>query len=225
MSMPAVQPGETSMLDGVRAEARAAPESGIVEVMNYGRRRGGVMPLWAGEGDLPTPPFIAEAATRALAAGETFYTWQRGIPELREALARYHERLYGRVFSSEEFFVTGSGMQAIQIALTMAVGAGDEILIPTPAWPNAAAAAGVLGAKVVSVPMRFGNSGWTLDMERLEASVRPRTRALFVVSPSNPTGWTATREDIKAMLALSRHHGLWIIADETYARFWYGKGN
>jgi hypothetical protein len=127
MSMPTVQPGETSMLDRLRAEARAAPESGIVEVMNYGRRRGGVVPLWAGEGDLPTPPFIAEAATRALAAGETFYTQQRGIPELREALARCHSRLYGREFSSDEFFVTGSGMQAIQIALAMTAGVGDEV--------------------------------------------------------------------------------------------------
>ena len=66
--------------------------------MNYGRRRGGVMGLWAGEGDLPTPDFISQEAARALAAGETFYTWQRGIPELREALARYHTRLYGRAF-------------------------------------------------------------------------------------------------------------------------------
>ncbi|HEX2654994.1 MAG TPA: pyridoxal phosphate-dependent aminotransferase [Xanthobacteraceae bacterium] len=214
-----------TLTDGLRLEARLAPESGIVEAMNYGRRREGLIPLWAGEGDLATPAFIAEAATRALAAGETFYTWQRGIPELREALARYHGQLYARSFSPEEFFVTGSGMQAIQIALAMTVGAGDDILIPTPAWPNAAAAAGVLGAKTVSVPMRFGNSGWTLDMERLEASVGPRTRALFVVSPSNPTGWTATREDIHAMLALSRRHGLWIIADETYARFWYGEGH
>ena len=68
----------------MRPAARQAPESGIVEAMNYGRRRGGVIPLWTGEGDMPTPAFIAEAATRSLAAGETFYTWQRGIPELRE---------------------------------------------------------------------------------------------------------------------------------------------
>jgi hypothetical protein len=62
--------------------ALRAPESGIVDIMNYGRRKGGVMPLWAGEGDLPTPDFIAEAATASLAEGETFYTWQRGLPEL-----------------------------------------------------------------------------------------------------------------------------------------------
>src|SRR5918912_1156850 len=99
-----------SLIEALAVPARHAPESGIVEVMNYGRRRGGVMGLWAGEGDLATPAFITEAATRSLAAGETFYTWQRGIPELREALARYHAPLYGRAFSPDEFFVNEYGM-------------------------------------------------------------------------------------------------------------------
>src|ERR1700742_3429713 len=105
------------LADALRREASAAPESGIVEVANYGRGRAGLIPLWIGEGDLPTPSFICDAATRALAAGETFYTWQRGIPELRQALARYHTMLYGRPFSADEFYVTGSGMQAIQIGM------------------------------------------------------------------------------------------------------------
>jgi aspartate/methionine/tyrosine aminotransferase len=215
---------QMTLTDALSRAARTAPESGIVEVMNYGRSRGGVTPLWAGEGDLPTPAFICEAATRSLAAGETFYTWQRGIPPLREALARYHATLYGRAFSPEEFFVTGSGMQAIQIALAMVAGSGDEVLIPTPTWPNAAAASGVIGARAVEVPMSFGNDGWSLDFERLAGAVSPKTRALFIVSPSNPTGWTATRDDLAALLSLARRHGLWIIADETYARFWYGEG-
>ena len=72
--------------------------------------------------------------------------------------------------------------------------------------------------------MSFGNDGWTLDFERLTAAITPRTRALVVVSPSNPTGWTATLDDLKFLLALARKHDLWIIADETYARFWYGGG-
>jgi aspartate/methionine/tyrosine aminotransferase len=225
MIAPAAQPHlPASLVDALRAQARAAPDSGIVEVMNYGRSREGVIPLWAGEGDMPTPPFITEAATRSLAAGETFYTWQRGIPELRAALARYHARVYGREFSPEEFFVTGSGMQAIQIALAMTAGVGDEVLIPTPTWPNAAATAGIIGAKPVEVPMTFGNAGWTLDLDRLAGAVTPRTRALFVVSPSNPTGWTATSAELAALIALARRHGLWIIADETYGRFWYGDG-
>jgi aspartate/methionine/tyrosine aminotransferase len=225
MAAPAVQSPSPSFAEALSRAAREAPESGIVEVMNYGRRRGGVMGLWAGEGDTPTPAFIAEAATRALAAGETFYTWQRGIPELRESLARYHGRIYGRTFSPEEFFITGSGMQAIAIALALVAGAGDEVVIPTPAWPNAAAATGVIGARAVEVPMILANDGWSLDLERLAAAITPRARALVLVSPSNPTGWTATREELRAILALVRQRGLWIIADETYARFWYGEGD
>jgi aspartate/methionine/tyrosine aminotransferase len=210
--------------EDLRPAAHAAPESGIVEVINYGRLRDGLIPLWAGEGDMPTPSFICEAATRALAAGETFYTWQRGIPPLREALAQYHATHYGRAFSPEEFFVTGSGMQAIQIALAMTVGQGDEVVIPSPVWPNAAAAAGILGARPVEVPMSFGNEGWTLDLDRLAAGIGPKARALVVVSPSNPTGWAASLHDLRSLLALARDRGLWIIADETYARFWYREG-
>jgi aspartate/methionine/tyrosine aminotransferase len=215
----------TALTDALSRAARAAPESGIVELANYGRGREGLIPLWVGEGDLPTPSFICEAATRALAAGETFYTWQRGIPPLREALARYHTMLYGREFIPEEFYVTGSGMQAIQIVLAMIAGAGDEVVIPTPTWPNAAAAAGIIGAHAVEVPMAFGNGGWSLDLDRLAAVITERTRALFIVSPNNPTGWTATIADLSALLTLARRHGLWIVADETYARFWYGKGS
>jgi aspartate/methionine/tyrosine aminotransferase len=203
-----------ALIAALRAPAREAPVSGIVDVMG----------LWAGEGDTPTPAFIAEAANRALTAGETFYTWQRGIPDLREALARYHTRLYGRAFSADEFFVTGSGMQAIQITLAMTAPAGSEVIIPTPAWPNAAGAAGLIGAHPVEVPMQFGNAGWTLDLERITAAINDRTRVIVLVTPSNPTGWTASLENLSAVLALARQRGLWIVADETYARFWYGEG-
>lgn len=213
-----------ALIESLRAPAREAPDSGIVEIMKYGRARGGVMGLWAGEGDTPTPAFIVEAANRAMAAGETFYTWQRGLPDLREALARYHTRLYGRAFTADEFFVTGSGMQAIQITLAMTATAGSEVIIPTPAWPNAAGATGLIGAHPVEVPMQFGNAGWTLDLDRIAAVITDRTRVIVLVTPSNPTGWTATHAELRAVLELARRHGLWIVADETYARFWYGAG-
>ena len=211
-----------SLTEALRREAREAPESGIVEVFNYGRTRPGLIPLWAGEGDLPTPDFISEAVTSSLRKGETFYTYQRGIPELRAALARYHERTFGRRFSPERFFVTGGGgMQAIQIALRKVAGVGDEVIVPTPAWPNIGAAVGVGGAIVKEVPMRFGNQGWNLDLDRLFAAVSPRTRAIFVNSPANPTGWTATLDELAAILAFARERGLWIVADEVYHRFYY----
>src|SRR3954463_1941817 len=125
-----LSPPPSALTDALSRAARSAPESGIVEVANYGRGREGLIPLWIGEGDLPTPSFICEAATRALAAGETFYTWQRGIPPLRRALARYTERLYGRASDPERFFITIGGMHAAQIAMRMIAGAGDEAVIP-----------------------------------------------------------------------------------------------
>ena len=208
-------------IDALRAEAREAPESGIVEVFNYGRHRDGLIPLWVGEGDLPTPAFISDAAVKSLRDGETFYTYQRGLPELRAALARYHERTYGRPFDVERFFVTSGGMPAIQIATRMVSGTGDEVIIPTPAWPNFAGATGIAGARPVEVPITLGNSGWTLDLDRLFAAVTPRTTAIFVNSPSNPTGWTATLDELRAILTFARGRGLWIIADEVYHRYFY----
>ena len=209
------------LVAALRREARDAPESGIVEVFNYGRGREGLIPLYVGEGDLPTPGFISAAAAKSLAAGETFYTHQRGIPELRAALARYHQRTYGKPFDSERFFVTGGGMQAIQIALRMVSGTGDEVIIAQPAWPNITAAIGIAGATPVPVPMTLGNDGWTLDLDRLFASVTPRTTAIFINSPTNPTGWTATLDQLGAILAFARERSLWIVADEVYHRFFY----
>lgn len=211
-----------SLLAHVRPEARDAPESGIVEVMNYGMTRPGLIPLWAGEGDLPTPDFICDAATRSLAAGETFYTWQRGIPELRQGLADYHARVYGRPFEAEQFFVTSSGMHAIETAMRIVAGVGDEVLVPVPTWPNAAAAVGVTGARPVEVPMSFSDNGWQLDLDRLEAACGPNTRAIFVNSPANPTGWTLDHDGLKAVLDIARRKNAWLIADEVYHRFHFG---
>ncbi len=216
--------GSNPLLAALRAEARDTPESGIVEVFNYGRGRDGLIPLWVGEGDLPTPAFIADAAAKSLRDGETFYTWQLGIPDLRAALARYHARTYGRPFDANRFYVTIGGMHAIQMAVRMAAGNGDEVVVPTPAWPNFAGAIGVAGAKTVEVPMTFGNAGWTLDLDRLFDAVTPRTKALLVNSPANPTGWTAKRDELAAILDFARRRGLWIIADEVYHRFFYAGG-
>ncbi|MBX9464048.1 MAG: pyridoxal phosphate-dependent aminotransferase [Aquamicrobium sp.] len=206
----------------LRAEAQRAPESGIVAVMSHGRGREGLIPLWAGEGDLPTPAFISDAAASSLAAGETFYTWQRGIPELRAALARYYARHFGRTFAPEEFIATNGGMHAIQLALDAVAGHGDEVIYLSPAWPNFAAAAGIAGATPVPVVLDASGNGWTCDVEKIAAAITPSTRAIFVNTPSNPTGWTADRETLASILDLARERGLWIVADEIYSLFYYG---
>jgi aspartate/methionine/tyrosine aminotransferase len=222
---PASHPS-SRLLDQIRPEALAAPESGIVEVFNYGRGREGLIPLWVGEGDLPTPDFICRAANASLAAGETFYEAQRGHPALREAISRYMSRLYRRELAPDRFHVTIGGMHALQLAMRLAAGSGDEVIVPTPAWPNFDGALHALGVQPVQVPMTLTAQGngarWFLDIDRLKAASTPRTRAIVVNSPANPTGWTATRDELVEILALARRHGLWIIADEIYGRFVYG---
>ena len=218
-------PGERNWLDEIRPAIRDAAPSGILEVFNYGRGRQGLIPLWVGEGDLPTPAFISEAAKASLDRGETFYTAQAGIPELREAIAAYMTRVYGQApaggpFSPENFFVTIGGMHAIEIATRLIAGPGDEALIPSPAWPNFVGALETAGARPVPVPLdRTGR--WSLDPKKLAAAVTPATRAIFFNSPANPTGFVATRDEIAATLDIARARDLWIIADEIYGRMVY----
>lgn len=210
-----------TQFDNLSRRAIQAPESGIVAVANHGRLKPGLIPLWAGEGDEPTPDFISRPAAEALHAGDTFYTWQRGIPELRQALIDYHARHFGRALPLDAFCVTGSGMQAIKIAIEAVTDPGDEVIQITPAWPNFAAALGLSGGVAVPAPLDYAEGRWSIDPGRIASLITPKTRALFINSPSNPTGWTATREDLAAILELARKHGLWIIADEIYSRFFY----
>lgn len=225
LSAAPIESSEPDWLGEIQPAMRAVAQSGIVEVFNYGRGRQGLIPLWVGEGDSPTPRFIGEAAKASIDRGETFYTHQRGIPELRESIARYMTRVYGAApgggeFSPERFFVTIGGMHALDIAARLTIGPGEEALIPSPAWPNFAGAVALAGGRSVFVPLESGER-WRLDTERLAAAVTPATRAIFVNTPANPTGFVATREELEAVLTLARRRGLWIIADEIYGRLTY----
>ncbi|NKL76754.1 pyridoxal phosphate-dependent aminotransferase [Rhizobium leguminosarum] len=213
-----------SIVSSLSPRALAAPESGIVELVNYARGREGLLPLWVGEGDLPTPDFISRAAMEALAAGETFYTWQRGIPELRQALSDYYNRHFGIRPLVEHFYVTGSGMQAIQIAVQALTSPGDELVYLSPSWPNIAAALEIAGACSLSVELQFEGGKWAVDLDRIETAITPKTKGIFINTPSNPTGWTATKQDLGDILALARRHDLWILADEIYARYYFAGG-
>ncbi len=213
-----------SIVSSLSPRALLAPESGIVEVVNYARGRDGLLPLWVGEGDLSTPDFINKAAIEALSGGETFYTYQRGIPELRQALSDYYARHFDVSLPVEHFYVTGSGMQAIQIAVQALTSPGNELVYLTPAWPNIAAALEIAGARSVGVQLTFEGGKWAVDLDRIAAAITPKTRGLFINTPSNPTGWTATKDDLAAILALARKHDLWIMADEIYARYYFAGG-
>lgn len=213
----------SQLLSAITPIAANEPDSGIVKAAMYGFGKEGVIPLWSGEGNVPTPELFSRPAIESLLKGETFYTWQRGIPELRDALARYHTKQFGRAFSAENFFVTSGGMQAIQTIIQMIAGEGDEIILPTPAWPNYAGPLRIQGSRPVEVPMQFANGRWHLDLDRIFDQVGPRTKAICINSPSNPVGWTATRDELIAVRDFCRKRGLWIFGDEVYSRFYFGE--
>jgi aspartate/methionine/tyrosine aminotransferase len=168
---------------------------------------------------MATPKFITDAAAASLSAGDTFYTYNRGIPDLRRALSDYYFRHFGKRLSPEHFYVVGSGMQAIKLSIEAVCQPGDEAVYLSPAWPNFAAAIEVSGSRAVAAELQFGDGRWSLDIDVIKAAITPKTKALFINTPSNPTGWTATHEDLREILALARKHGLWIIADEIYALY------
>jgi aspartate aminotransferase len=207
----------------VRVAIRDLQASRIGEIVALGFGDPDIIPLWYGESDLPTPDFVGEAASAALARGETFYTYKLGLPELRQTLAEYLSGLHGKPLAAERIAVTSSGMTALMILTQALVDAGDNFVIVAPVWPNIAAAVSIMGGqpRFVGLVPRPGG-GWRLDLDQLMAACDGRTRGIFINSPSNPTGWMISAEEIAALLEFSRKRGLWIVADEVYGRLVYG---
>jgi aspartate aminotransferase len=195
----------------------------IVEVASLGLDRPGLIPLWFGESDLVTPKFIRDAAVKALDDGKTFYTWARGSPELREALAAFHQRTAGVAVDPERITVPGAAMLAISMALSCVVERGDNVVIIAPVWPNIFHAAQVAGAEVrlVRLDEDWGHGHWRLDLDKLFDACDARTRAIFISTPNNPSGWMASSAEQQAILDFARKNGIAIISDEVYGTLIY----
>jgi len=206
-----------------RDAVRLLRASQIREVANTGMGRSDVLAFWFGEPDEVTPDFIRRAAVDALASGDTFYTQNLGIPALREAIAAYVTRLHGstRPTRVDGIAVTNSGMSALMVATQALAGPGDRVVEVTPLWPNLVEIPKILGAQVQCVALRFTPQGWRLDLDELLAALAPGTRAVYVNSPNNPTGWTLDRSDQRAILEHCRRLGIWILADDAYERLYY----
>jgi aspartate/methionine/tyrosine aminotransferase len=197
------------------------PGSRIREVANAGIGRADLLAFWFGESDEVTPAEIRQAAADSLARGETFYSHNLGLAELRAALRGYTAALHGDP-GDERIAVTSSGVTALMLAMQLLVDAGDEVVVVVPVWPNLPAQPAILGARVKRVALAPDAQGaWRLDLQRLIDAVTPATRVLLVNSPNNPTGWTLTRAEQQALLAHCRRTGTWIVADEVYERLYY----
>ncbi|MCL4189017.1 MAG: pyridoxal phosphate-dependent aminotransferase [Rhodobacteraceae bacterium] len=179
----------------------------------------GILTLWYGEGDVVTPAFIRDAAKAALDAGATFYEPDmRGWADLVAALSGYLSRLHGRTVGPDRSTVTPGGMQAVHLALMLVAGPGDNVVFLEPQWPNIRRAIHLAGAEPRPVALEETAAGWRLDLDRLLAACDGRTRAIMFSSPSNPCGWTASADELRAMIGHCRRSGVWVIADEVYNR-------
>ena len=205
----------------MRAVVRDLPGSKIREVANAGFGRSDVLAFWFGESDEPTPAFVREAAIASINSGDTFYSHNLGQPELREALSRYLSGLH-RPVQAGRIAVTSSGVNGLMLAMQALAGAGDDVVVVVPVWPNLTAQPAILGASVKRVSLTVHAGAWTLDIDALLSAVTEQTRVLLVNAPNNPTGWTLTRDEQKTILDHCRRTGTWIVADEVYERVFFG---
>jgi aspartate aminotransferase len=209
----------------VSPSARRVPRSRIRELADIAMSMDDVLRLYFGESSLPTPDYIKQAATRALADGFTYYTENAGLPSLRRALGEHYRKLHGVALDpAGEIVVTASGVQALSVAIRALLDPGEEALVLTPAWPNGSAIVAMANAVPVEIPHPLGAGRYAIDFAALEAAVTSRTRMLLYTSPSNPLGWVASEEEQRRLLDFCRARGLWLMADEVYDRLYYEGG-
>jgi aspartate/methionine/tyrosine aminotransferase len=162
-----------------------------------------------------------DAAVQALADGDTRYPDVRGLAPLRTALSSYLTTLHARPVAESRIQVTASGMAALSVALSAVVRPGHRVVVHSPVWPNIAAAAHLRGASVEPIDLdAHPDGGFSLDLDRLD-TLMEGARAFVLNSPGNPTGWTATEQELRVIRDIARRHGAWLISDEVYSRLVY----
>jgi aspartate/methionine/tyrosine aminotransferase len=206
----------------VARSVQNVPHSRIRELAEVAMSMDGVLRLYFGESNLPTPDYIKQAAIQALNDGYTFYTENAGLPSLRRAIARHYQKLHRVNLDPEsEIVITASGVQALNVSLRAMLDPGDEALVLTPAWPNGSSIIAMANAVAKQIAHPLCGDRYRIDFDALEAAAGPRTRLLLYTSPSNPLGWVATEDDQQRLLDFCRARGMWLVADEVYDRLYY----
>ena len=176
-----------------------------------------VLDFSVGEPDQPTPPSIVAAATQAMAEGKTKYAPSAGTPELRRAVVRRYREDFGVRFEPSEVAITIGGKQALYLVCQALLDRGDEMVLPAPYWPTFAECPRLAGAKPVIVPSRE-KDGFAITARLLSRAITPKTRAILINSPSNPTGSVVGAEELLALAQLCRRRRITLLYDDTYAR-------
>lgn len=210
------------MRDFVSERVRSVPPSGIRRFFDIAATMDDVISLGIGEPDFVTPQPILQAGIHSLQQGETHYTSNSGILELRIALAAYLERLYGVSYDpNDNLLITVGVSEAMYLAMTATINPGDEVIIPEPCFVAYAPEVVFAGGTPVMVPTRV-EEDFQVTGAVVEAAVTPRTRAILIGYPNNPTGAVMSRARLEEIAAVAARHDLLVISDEIYDRLVYG---
>ena len=206
----------------LNAAVAAVPPSGIRRFFDMASARKDTISLGVGEPDFVTPYHIRNAAINSLLAGETQYTANRGLIQLRRAISRYMDERFGLTYDPEkEIVVTVGASEAIDITLRALVGPGDEVLIPEPCYVSYCPSVIFAGGSPVPL-VTTRETDFRLTAEAVRAAVTQKTKALILPYPNNPTGAIMTREELEAIAAVVREKEILVISDEIYAELTYG---
>ena len=227
MSELAHGPVGQSGLDALRAPRCATvPYTRIRELGELAMSMDGVLRLYFGESNLPTPGYIVDAAVHALREGHAFYSENAGLPTLRREIADQYMRLHDvELDPATEVVVTASGLQALHLAIRSVVDPGDEVVILSRPGRTAPRSWLCPTASRSTSPLRLEGERYRIDFAQLTAALGPRTRLVVLTSPSNPLGWVATEEEQLRLLEMCRQRGIWLLADEVYERIYYAGAN
>ncbi|MBC93030.1 MAG: aspartate aminotransferase [Rhodospirillaceae bacterium] len=213
---------KTQNAHNVRLAIENLEGSLIREVAESNIGREDVIPLWFGEPSSATPKFIKKAAISSLNDDQVFYAQNRGIPQLRETLADYVSRLHNKPIGIDTLTVTASGMNAIMLVSQALINQNDNMVVVGPVWPNCCQTIQVMGGEARQVALHPDNNGrWQLDMDELFSLCDAKTRAIFINSPGNPTGWVMNESEQRSLLSECKRRGIYVVADEVYIRLFY----
>lgn len=205
----------------IKPEVAAMEMTGISKIAVPNMSDSDIIPLWFGEGDIPTAPFIRNAAVEALRAGQTFYANSAGTAPLREAIKAYLDGLYGTDLDISRIISPGSTMLAVNMTVQSCLSRGDNAVVVSPHWPNIDRCLGVTGAEVRYVRQHAEGGKWGLDIDKVIDTFDEHTRLVYVNSPCNPTGWVMTTDEQRRLLDACRERNVMILADEVYHRLVY----
>ena len=208
------------MKDFTSPTVRSLKPSGIRAFFDLASSIQGCISLGVGEPDYDTPWHVTEMATEAAACGQTFYTSNQGMPSLREAILKWNKENYGLEYQDNEVLVTVGASEAIDVAIRACIGPGEEVIVPEPCYVCYSADVILAGGVPKPLPLKDENQ-FRITPEELEAAITPKTKAIILNYPNNPTGAIMTKEDWEKIIPILIKHDLLLISDEIYSELTY----